>query len=131
MAKSKLIKDTTRAEREEIIKLALAGCGNGSCDNCGSCSLGAGDPYGTYQPYIDGEMEIADINMMVAERNAKLFGLQWISRTSSALRNILPSITESRPMAWWTAITAQAAAETSLPSARSATATSMSVPARN
>lgn len=35
-----------------------------------------GDPYGTYQPYIDGEMEIADINMMVAERNAKLFGLQ-------------------------------------------------------
>ena len=33
MAKSKLIKDTTRAEREEIIKLALAGCGNGSCDN--------------------------------------------------------------------------------------------------
>ena len=71
MAKSKLIKDTTRAEREEIIKLALAGCGNGSC-----CSLGAGDPYGTYQPYIDGEMEIADINMMVAERNAKLFGLQ-------------------------------------------------------
>lgn len=40
MAKSKLIKDTTRAEREEIIKLALAGCGNGSCDNCGSCSLG-------------------------------------------------------------------------------------------
>lgn len=76
LAKSKLIKDTTRAEREEIIKLALAGCGNGSCDTCGSCSLGAGDPYGTYQPYIDGEMEIADINMMVAERNAKLFGLQ-------------------------------------------------------
>ena len=75
-AKSKLIKDTTRAEREEIIKLALAGCGNGSCDNCGSCSLGAGDTYGTYQPYIDGEMEIADINTMVAERNAKLFGLQ-------------------------------------------------------
>ena len=64
MAKSKLIKDTTRAEREEIIKLALAGCGNGSCDNCGSCSLGAGDPYGTYQPYIDGEMEIADINIV-------------------------------------------------------------------
>ena len=49
MAKSKLIKDTTRAEREEIIKLALAGCGNGSCDNCGSCSLGAGDPYGIDQ----------------------------------------------------------------------------------
>ena len=63
MAKSKLIKDTTRAEREEIIKLALAGCGNGSCDNCGSCSLGAGDPYGTYQPYIDGELELAELNL--------------------------------------------------------------------
>ena len=87
MAKSKLIKDTTRAEREEIIKLALAGCGNDSCDNCGSCSLGAGDPYGTYQPYIDGEMEIADINMMVAERNAKLFGLQrgWKTKTPPGL----------------------------------------------
>ena len=63
-------------ERQLDDYLALAGCGNGSCDNCSSCSLGAGDPYGTYQPYIDGEMEIADINMMVAERNAKLFGLQ-------------------------------------------------------
>lgn len=85
MAKSKLIKDTTSAEREEIIKLALAGCGNGSCDNCGNCSLGAGDPYGTYQPYIDGEMEIADINMMVAERNAKLFGLQRGQRSLRGL----------------------------------------------
>ena len=42
MAKSKLIKDTTRAEREEIIKLALAGCGNGSCDNCQDKAWGVG-----------------------------------------------------------------------------------------
>ena len=76
MAKSDLIKDTTPAEREAIIRRALSGCGNGSCENCGSCSLGAGDPFGTYQAYIDGEKEIAEINMEIAERNARLFGLQ-------------------------------------------------------
>ena len=76
MAKSDLIKDTTPAEREAIIRRALSGCGNGSCENCGSCSLGAGDPFGTYQAYIDGKKEIAQINMEIAERNARLFGLQ-------------------------------------------------------
>lgn len=76
MGKSILIANTTRAEREEIIRLALAGCGNGSCDNCGSCSLGAGDPYEMYQPYIDGEMEIREINMRKAEDNARRYGLQ-------------------------------------------------------
>ena len=74
--RSTLIKDTTREEREEIIRLALSGCGNGSCENCGSCSLGAGDPFAMYQPYIDGEMEIAEINMRKAEDNARRFGLQ-------------------------------------------------------
>lgn len=76
MGKSILIKDTTREEREEIIRLALAGCGNGSCDNCGSCSLGAGDPYDMYQPYVDGLMEIREINMRKAEDNARRYGLQ-------------------------------------------------------
>lgn len=42
---STLIKDTTREQREEIIRRSLSGCGEGSCENCGSCSLGAGDPY--------------------------------------------------------------------------------------
>ena len=74
--RSTLIKDTTREEREEIIRLALSGCGNGSCENCGSCSLGAGDPFAMYQPYIDGEMEIAEINTRKAEDNARRFGLQ-------------------------------------------------------
>ena len=74
--RSTLIKDTTREEREEIIRLALSGCGNGSCENCGSCSLGAGDPFAMYQPYIDGEMEIAEINMRKAEENARRIGLQ-------------------------------------------------------
>lgn len=76
MYRSTLIKDTTQAEREEIIRLALSGCGNGSCENCGSCSLGAGDPFAMYQPYIDGKMEIAEINMRKAEENARRFGLQ-------------------------------------------------------
>lgn len=76
MGRSILIKDTTKAEREEIIRIALAGCGNGSCDNCGSCSLGAGDPYEMYAPYINGEMEIREVNAKRAEENAKRYGLQ-------------------------------------------------------
>ena len=71
MTKSTLIKDTTRAEREEIIRQGLSWCGEGSCELCGSCSLGAGDPWAMYQPYIDGEKEISEIN---AERAA------WASR---------------------------------------------------
>ena len=68
--KSILIKDTTREEREQIIKNAL-GCGGGGCENCTSCYLGGGDPYKMYQPYIDGLKEIADIN---AEYRAKYLG---------------------------------------------------------
>ena len=74
--RSTKIADTTREEREEIIRLALSGCGNGSCENCGSCSLGAGDPFAMYQPYIDGEMEIAEINMRKAAENERRYGLQ-------------------------------------------------------
>ena len=56
-----LIKDTTREEREEIIRRSLD-CGGGGCENCSSCGLGGGDPYTMYQPYIDGEKEISEIN---------------------------------------------------------------------
>ncbi|NLV58990.1 MAG: hypothetical protein GXY67_09475 [Clostridiales bacterium] len=56
-----LIKDTTREEREEIIRKSLD-CGGGGCENCSSCGLGGGDPYSMYQPYIDGEKEISEIN---------------------------------------------------------------------
>ncbi|MCD8018494.1 MAG: hypothetical protein LUF92_02585 [Clostridiales bacterium] len=58
--KSLLIKDTTRKEREQIVKNSL-GCGN-SCDFCSACWLGGGNPFDMYQPYIDGEKEIAQIN---------------------------------------------------------------------
>ena len=55
-----LIKDTTREEREEIIRKFLD-CGEG-CENCSSCWLGGGDPFQMYQDYIDGKKEISEIN---------------------------------------------------------------------
>ena len=57
---SLLIKDTTRDEREQIIRQSLD-CGSG-CENCSSCWLGGGSPFDMYQDYIDGKKEIAQIN---------------------------------------------------------------------
>ena len=58
-----LIKDTTREEREKIVKQALS-CGGGGCENCSSCGVyGAGDAYDMYLPYIEGEKEISQITM--------------------------------------------------------------------
>lgn len=62
-----LIRDTTRAQREEIVRRSLAGCGGG-CENCSSCSIGGGDPYAMYQDYIDGKKEIAECNAAYAAR---------------------------------------------------------------
>ena len=59
--KSILIKDTTREEREEIIKSSLD-CGSG-CENCSSCWLGGGSPWGIYQVYIDGTRSFEDISL--------------------------------------------------------------------
>ncbi|SKB47038.1 hypothetical protein SAMN06296386_101118 [Lachnospiraceae bacterium] len=59
--KSILIKDTTKEEREQIIKSSLD-CGGG-CENCSSCWLGGGNPWDIYQDYIDGKKEISEINM--------------------------------------------------------------------
>lgn len=64
--RSILIKDTTKEEREEIIKSALD-CGGG-CENCSSCWLGGGSPWEIYQDYIDGKREIIEINMQYNER---------------------------------------------------------------
>lgn len=50
MAQSILIKDTTREEREEIVRKALA-CSEG-CENCTGCQLGVGDAFEMYRPYI-------------------------------------------------------------------------------
>ena len=38
---SLLIKDTTRAQREEIVRRALAACG-GSCEGCNGCGNSGG-----------------------------------------------------------------------------------------
>lgn len=65
--KSILIKDTTKEEREEIIRSSLD-CGAGSCENCSSCWLGGGNPWEIYQDYIDGKREIREINMEYNDR---------------------------------------------------------------
>ena len=55
---SLLIKDTTRAQREEIVRRALSACGSG-CDGCNGCgNSGGGRVDSIYQPYIDGEKEL-------------------------------------------------------------------------
>lgn len=73
LGQSRLIKDTTREEREEIVRKSLSWCGEGSCENCDACRLGSGDPYSTYQPYIDGIKEISEINAEIAaEREGRL-----------------------------------------------------------
>lgn len=60
--KSILIKDTTPAEREKIVSQALSACG-GACDFCNGCdNLGGGRIDEIYEPYINGEKEIAEIN---------------------------------------------------------------------
>ncbi len=60
--KSILIKDTTREERIQIINQSLAVCG-GACDFCNGCdNIGGGRIDDIYQPYIDGEKEISEIN---------------------------------------------------------------------
>ena len=64
--KSILIKDTTREEREEIIRKSLD-CGGG-CENCSSCWLGGGSPWEIYKDYIDGKKEISEINMEYNDR---------------------------------------------------------------
>ena len=51
-----LIKDTTREERIRIVNQSLQVCGQ-TCDNLGG---GLVDSY--FQPYIDGEKEISELN---------------------------------------------------------------------
>lgn len=59
--KSYLIKDTTKEERERIISESLGNI-SGTCDGC---SAGLAD---MYQDYIEGKMELKDINMAFKAR---------------------------------------------------------------
>lgn len=63
MSRSVLIKDTTPEQREAIVRQGLNFCGEGSC---GGCSLGVGSIEKMYQPYIDGKLELAEVNMLHA-----------------------------------------------------------------
>lgn len=61
--RSILIKDTTREEREKIVKQALYGNCGADCEFCSGCDIrGGGRTESIYQPYIDGEKEISEIN---------------------------------------------------------------------
>lgn len=63
MSGSILIKDTTREEREKIVQQALWGTCGSECEFCSGCdNLGGGRIESFYQPYIDGIMEISEIN---------------------------------------------------------------------
>lgn len=72
--KSILIKDTTRAEREQVIRQSLD-CGGG-CENCSSCWLGGGNPLEIYRPYIEGKQEIAEINAAYRARYLRILQQQ-------------------------------------------------------
>ena len=66
MARSVLIKDTTREERAQMVAMALDWCGDSSCEQCSGCSLGVGAIDKMYAPYIDGLLELAEVNMLHA-----------------------------------------------------------------
>lgn len=57
-----LISETTREEREALIKEELY-CGSIECEGCQGCGIyGLGDMYERYLPYINGDLELAEIN---------------------------------------------------------------------
>jgi NADH:ubiquinone oxidoreductase subunit F (NADH-binding) len=66
MRKSVLIKDTTEEERRQIVAKGLDWCGDSSCDLCSGCTMGIGSLEAMYQPYIDGKLELREINMLHA-----------------------------------------------------------------
>ncbi len=59
---SLLIKDTTREERIRIVTQSLAARGT-ECEFCSGCdNRGGGRVETYYQPYIDGEKELRELN---------------------------------------------------------------------
>ena len=60
--KSILIKDTTKEEREQIVKQALWGSCGAECEFCSGCdNRGGGRIETLYQPYIDGETSVCPL----------------------------------------------------------------------
>ncbi|MBQ4258021.1 MAG: hypothetical protein II713_03355 [Clostridia bacterium] len=61
--RSILIKDTTKEEREKIVREALFGSCGSECEFCSGCdNLGGGRIEELYRPYIEGLKEISEIN---------------------------------------------------------------------
>ncbi|MGI6229882.1 MAG: hypothetical protein ACOYJL_03095 [Tractidigestivibacter sp.] len=69
MAKSTRIADTTREERIQIVTEALSWG-----EDCGDCTLDACGIDKYYEPYIEGEMELAELNMLKATKTYELSG---------------------------------------------------------
>ncbi len=61
---SYLIKDTTKEERERIVEEAIGNI-EGACDGC---APGLAE---MYQDYIDGKMELSEVNMAFTARYCK------------------------------------------------------------
>lgn len=62
MSRKYLIKDTTREEREAIVKEGLF-CDANECESCSACGMyGAGDMMEAFKPYIEGKKELYEIN---------------------------------------------------------------------
>ena len=60
-----LIKNTTRAEREEIIRRSLGG---DVCSGCAGCEgVGCGNVLEMYKDYIEGKKELSEINRNIAK----------------------------------------------------------------
>jgi NADH:ubiquinone oxidoreductase subunit F (NADH-binding) len=66
MSEDVLLRNNTREQRMRIVAKGLDWCGDASCDLCSGCSLGAGSLEAMYQPYIDGKLELAEVNMLHA-----------------------------------------------------------------
>ena len=57
-----LINETTREEREELVRRGLS-CDANECENCSACGMyGAGDMLEIYRDYIDGKKELSEIS---------------------------------------------------------------------
>ena len=68
--KSILIRDTTREERTRIVHQALWGACGIDCEFCSGCdNRGGGRIKAIYQPCIDGEKEIREINAEYIHRS--------------------------------------------------------------
>lgn len=93
MTQSVLIKDTTREEREEIVRRGLSFCGDGSCEQCSGCSMGVGSIDAMYKPYIDGKLELAEVNMLHAATTFMLGGGR--STSAGALSDSAGSASDS------------------------------------